>query len=393
MRRRRLVYLATVLAGIPAAAAGQRVDTLERTVVVPGVVHRHVRYEGPWDVHVVEVDLRQPGLVVRAVHANDQLRGRETVSAISRRKSTDAATVVAAINADFFNLRTGEAENNQIVDGEIWKAVQVNESPADSGHHIHTQVAVRDDGRVLFDKFIFGGTLLRPGGRLLRIDGINSRGTRSANVLYTQRVGAFTPWDSAEATIDVRLRRVSQAGDTVIFQVASYPFSGGTARLSDGAVLSLPRSIDSVREVPGPGEMVRLIAGFRPSSARLRSLVGAWPRLVLHGQSVADSSDRIEATTPALSVTRHPRSGVGISRDSATLYLVTVDGRQESSSGVSLVEFARVMQNLGIYEGVNLDGGGSTTMVVNEKVVNHPSDLTGERTISNALLVVQTRHD
>jgi hypothetical protein len=393
MRQCCLVHLATVLAGIPAVAAGQRIDTMTRAVVVPGVVHRHLVYEGPWDVHVIEVDLRQPGLVVRAAHANDQLRGRETVSGISRRKSSDSAMVVAAINADFFNLKTGEAENNQIVDGEIWKAVQVNETPTDSGHHIRTQVAVRADGRLLLEKFVFRGTLVRPGGGVVRIDAINSRPTRSATVLYTGRFGPMTPWDSSGSTIDVRLRPVSRAGDTVTFQVASFPFSGGTARLSDGAALSLPRDIDSVHDVPRPGEMVRFVAGFRPSTAPLRALIGGWPRLILHGQSVADSADRIESTSAAFSVTRHPRSGVGISRDSATLYLVTVDGRQESSSGVSLVDFAKLMLSLGIYEGVNLDGGGSTTMIVAGKVVNHPSDLTGERTISNALLVVQTRHD
>jgi exopolysaccharide biosynthesis protein len=99
----------------------------------------------------------------------------------------------------------------------------------------------------------------------------------------------------------------------------------------------------------------------------------------------------LEGTFPRFSVTRHPRTGVGFSRDSTTLYLITVDGRSESSSGMSLAEFASLMQVLGVAQGLNLDGGGSTTLVIRGHVVNHPSDSTGERTVGNALLVTRRR--
>lgn len=56
---------------------------------------------------------------------------------------------------------------------------------------------------------------------------------------------------------------------------------------------------------------------------------------------------------------------------------------------MSLTEFARLMLQVGVYEGLNLDGGGSTTMVIDGRVVNHPSDPGGERAVGNALLVVQ----
>ncbi|HKW49748.1 MAG TPA: phosphodiester glycosidase family protein, partial [Gemmatimonadaceae bacterium] len=79
------------------------------------------------------------------------------------------------------------------------------------------------------------------------------------------------------------------------------------------------------------------------------------------------------------------------SRDSSRLYLVTVDGRSESSSGMSLAEFASVMQALGVAQGLNLDGGGSTTLVLRGRVVNQPSDSTGERKVGDALLVTRKR--
>jgi exopolysaccharide biosynthesis protein len=67
---------------------------------------------------------------------------------------------------------------------------------------------------------------------------------------------------------------------------------------------------------------------------------------------------------------------------------MTVDGRRESEGGMSLVELAQTMIKLGAYEAMNFDGGGSTTMVVEGKVVNRPSDQTGERAVGAALLVV-----
>ena len=85
----------------------------------------------------------------------------------------------------------------------------------------------------------------------------------------------------------------------------------------------------------------------------------------------------------------HPRTIVGFSRDSATLFLLTVDGRQEKSVGMTLVEAATMMKKLGAWNAMNFDGGGSTTMVIGGEVVNTPSDATGEREVGNALVVVR----
>ena len=80
-----------------------------------------------------------------------------------------------------------------------------------------------------------------------------------------------------------------------------------------------------------------------------------------------------------------------VGADGKTLYLMTVDGRRESEGGMSLVELAQTMLRLGAYEAMNFDGGGSTTMVVDGKVVNRPSDATGERAVGSALLIVLDR--
>jgi hypothetical protein len=82
---------------------------------------------------------------------------------------------------------------------------------------------------------------------------------------------------------------------------------------------------------------------------------------------------------------KHPRTAVGLSRDRRTLYMMVIDGRTSISVGVTLKELAGFMKDLGAYDAVNLDGGGSTAMWVQAKgVVNNPSD-GSERVVANHL--------
>ncbi len=84
---------------------------------------------------------------------------------------------------------------------------------------------------------------------------------------------------------------------------------------------------------------------------------------------------------------RHPRTGLGLSRDHTRLYLVVVDGRSSTSVGMTCAELAALLLELGAWEAINLDGGGSTTMYVEGLgVVNRPSD-GHERVVGNHLAI------
>ena len=134
------------------------------------------------------------------------------------------------------------------------------------------------------------------------------------------------------------------------------------------------------------GDIVTVVATMTPGGTP-HALVGGWPRIVRNGVSVAAASDSVEGTGPKFSAARHPRSAVGISRGGDTLLFVVVDGRQGSSVGMTLTELAHAMLGLGAWNALNLDGGGSTTLVVDDGVVNSPSDPTGERAVGDVLLL------
>jgi hypothetical protein len=115
--------------------------------------------------------------------------------------------------------------------------------------------------------------------------------------------------------------------------------------------------------------------------------VGGYPELLDRGVRVGDLAvgDR-----PAFAASRHPRTAVGYDPVSKRLWLVVVDGRQAPhSSGMTLPELAALMEAFGAAEALNLDGGGSSVMVVLGSARNRPSDEAGERPVVNALALVR----
>ena len=357
------------------AGTGAAVETRE---VHPAVRHiRMVREEGPWVINVLEVNLNDSSVVVGSVRAREHVRERETTSSMARRSQDSLWTVLGAVNADFFES-DGESVSHQIADGLIVQAV--------ARPLVRSQFAVTRGGRCLIEEFDYSGRAIFPAGEVLPISAVNkwkrTRGLIAFNRYAMPAERVDTP---AAAVREVRLRNVLTRADTLLY------VPGDLSR--DGEFLVLRWLADSLN-VPTVtlADTVRVLHRFLPDRGPLSVLVGGLPRLVIDGGSVADREELREGSSGEFATRRHPRSGVGFSRDSTMLYLVAVDGRQQASLGMTLAEFAGLMISLGIYQGLNLDGGGSTTMVVGDSVVNSPSDLTGERPVSNALLIRARRH-
>ena len=100
---------------------------------------------------------------------------------------------------------------------------------------------------------------------------------------------------------------------------------------------------------------------------------GAWqvltfgPALVKDGQVTVSSSDEV-----GRAMTSNPRTAIGQISEGHYL-LVVSDGRTKESTGLSLRQLAELMQSLGAQIAYNLDGGGSSTMVFQGRVVNNPT--------------------
>lgn len=124
---------------------------------------------------------------------------------------------------------------------------------------------------------------------------------------------------------------------------------------------------------------------FKPGDGQMALGMARWALLLRDGKSVAPAGKD-----------QAPRTAIGVTKERDQAFLIVVDGRQKGrSEGVTLAELAGLLAELGAHEAINLDGGGSTTMVAQQpdgtyKILNRPSDLyplSVERAVGTHLVV------
>lgn len=267
------------------AADSETIDT-----IAPGLVYRCRRIaHGPWLMHVVSIDLRKAAVGLEAVRATDHMRGRERVSDMARRLASAGRAPLVAINADFFDLATGEIENNNVVHGDWVKGVLDSDSPHDEFDNAHTQLAIDARGLPHIARFRLAGTVTAR-GRSAPLVGINYRPPHTPGlVLYTSYFGALTPSDSQLGA------RVDRPIDP-------------DAR--PGAALPNARSGDSVRPPPS-------VSQLRADSARRASLQATAEAMELPLTAVGRLGDTLMFETGAPSV--HHGGGTAIPPNGALL--------------------------------------------------------------------------
>jgi hypothetical protein len=237
---------------------------------------------------------------------------------------------------------------------------------------------------IVFGHLKFSGYVESAQRRRFAISGMNRPRGTDEMVIYTpefHRTTLTTP-DGVEA-ISRRNRITSirdRAGSSVI-PLDGYVISAcGSAREWVLANLRTESSVRLVTKLTHSGNE------RSDSWKRAAFIVGGGPQLIKEGRvAITFESEKV---APRFVSDRHPRTAIARLNDGLML-LATVDGRQPGvSAGMSLPEFADLLLEFGATEAINLDGGGSTTMVVHGKVVNSPSDQSGERPVSDAILVL-----
>ena len=115
----------------------------------------------------------------------------------------------------------------------------------------------------------------------------------------------------------------------------------------------------------------------------LRCAVSFGPVIIINGNAT------IKSGTGGWGM--QPRTAIAQRKDGAILMLV-IDGRQKGSLGATLRQVQDILLDNGAYNAFNLDGGASATMVYNEKLINKPSDIMGERYVPNAFIVTKAKN-
>jgi hypothetical protein len=331
---------------------------------------------GPLVARVLEVD---PGSIdVVVAHARDAAMGLETTRDLARRHGA-----LAAVNGGFFRTSgplAGESEGVLVVDGRLL-------SEPDRGRAGVAFVLDADGrARALFDRLGFCAELELAeeegeSSAPIALDGIDRERRTGEVILYTPEfhLTTLTGSDGVEAI----------ARQSIVSEIRRE--RGSSPIPADGVVLSFDAAAaESARLRPGMefGIDTRLLP-LAGDPARLweraSGALGAGPLLLAGGRRALDPAR--ESISRVFTEARHPRTAVAARVDGSLLF-VTVDGRApDSSVGMTLAELTDFLLSLGASDAVNLDGGGSTTMVVRGETINRTSDPTGDRANGDAILL------
>jgi hypothetical protein len=328
--------------------------------VAPGLEYsRETRVEpqGPVQVHVLTARLDEPGLVL------DQVSGAAVPARAPLSQWVRADGAVAGVNADFFDIGDTGAPLGVGVD----RQQQLLHGPR-SGWINSFLIDSAGIARVTQDRV--QARIVPRGASTMTISNFNSP------VVAKDGIGLYTAsWGRASggSVVDgaTQYRQVSVRGGVV--RSNHVTLSKGSA--ISGALLvgrgAGARRLQSLRV----GQSVRIEKSL---SLGARVAVGGSVQLIRGGEVLTADNGEL-----------HPRTAIGIDRDLRLLHLVVVDGRSESSSGMTLLQLADLLRSLGDDAALNLDGGGSSTMVAKDPagllgVRNSPSD-GSERAVPNGL--------
>ncbi len=351
-------------------------DTIFSKYVGPGMIFSKViETTKPWSINILEVDLKNPYLKLETVKANDLMAGgRETVSSMAARRNFVKHWSVGAVNGDFFDLSTGATNNLQVLNGEVIK----KERPG------YAAIGFDTTNKVFLSRPSVGGSIYLH-DTTVNIDGYNEPRSSGKIVLYNKYFGPSTGTNSNGAEIVINPVNGWIVNDTIACVVSSKTTGTGNILIPDGAaVVSGDGSAGDIFSAKVEvGDTIKIYQKVTNALPDIKEIIGGHPIVVQDGALAP-----IDPNDPLLS-NKHPRTLVGINKDTTKLFLIVVDGRQSSSVGMDVYDMVDYMTSIGIYQGMNFDGGGSSTMIVRGSLVNNPSD-GSQRADGNSLLLVST---
>ncbi|MBS1796958.1 MAG: phosphodiester glycosidase family protein [Acidobacteria bacterium] len=306
-------------------------------------------------------------------HAMDNLTGTEKTSSIATRHGA-----IAAINAGFFrfdaSIFAGDPAGVLMIDGKL-----LSESHNDRIAVLIKNFTARTD--VVF-AHLNVNYKLTIGKEEIEVSGIDRERKADELVLFTPEFSRTTLTDPQGVEIAVERNRITKISDG----------RGSTAIPADGFVISasgkLRERLLKIVKLKEKVKLTRIINAKEPKAGfdvlEAEDITNGVAQLLRNGK--IDVTWEQEKASKSFYETKHPRTALAKLKDGKIL-MITVDGRSESSGGISLENLARLLLEFGATDAMNLDGGGSTTMFLDGRVVNHPSDKEGERRIGDAILV------
>ncbi|WP_022910103.1 phosphodiester glycosidase family protein [Aestuariimicrobium kwangyangense] len=356
-------------ATVQAVHSGGSTLVVDRTTAIaPGLDLTSFRrlQPGGWVTgHVMDADLSTPSLGVDVADGGTVSGSNATIESLGRQ-----ARAVAAVNGDYFDMNATDAPVGTNVSSAGVRTISSSGRPS----------FTVSNGRAAVQALMSTATIAS-GDITERLTAVNSPGVAADQAtLFTQVWGGY----SLEGLVPVgetNLRVVRIAGGVVTASSSERSSLALSSPIAAGESVVVARGAAASRlAVVQVGSVVEVSVG---TSSPVDVAVGGSQWMIREG--VVNPVD--EATAG--------RTAIGVSKDGTRLKVVTIDGRAGDSHGMAIAELSAFMRDLGVWNALNLDGGGSTTLVARAagtsdlQLVNRPSD-GNQRLDANALVFTST---
>lgn len=349
-------------------------DVVETSTISDGVTLKNIKRldaSGWLNINIAEADLSKDYLDIKLLKNKNDISKLINVKNLANDYNTEVA-----INGDFFSWYSKDRTKGSAVGVEINDGNLIS-SPADKSSQF--AIFAKDAENDLFAGYLdCYMTVTAPNGQGEKVKAINKYDDMAEIVMYNRKWGE---------------KSVGSAGNLVEVVVKnnvveSINFDKGPVEIpEDGYVLSFLQDhtrfmLDNFKV----GDPIAFDVSYKPNFNNIKFAVGGGTMLVKDGKKAAITHNIAG---------NNPRTAIGTSADGKKVYLITVDGRQTSSIGVSLSYLADILIEYGVHNAINLDGGGSTTMAAKSfaddaiNVVNSPSE-SSLRAVSNGVGIVNT---
>ena len=325
--------------------------------VEKGVHHiKMIRYykNQPVRINIVEISRNiNSNINIEPTIASEKLNNRTKISRIAKREKA-----IVAINGGYFKPQTGVPLGTLMIDKEIYTGPIYN----------RVAMGISEDGYSMARVQLKAKVDTNIGG--LNLDNINQpRMLATHAIVYTPLWGEYTP---------------------------PTPKYGAQVVIQDGVLLKITEEQTKIPEngfvIVAPKQKLEKIKGAKrfklnikttPDWKNIDHIISGGPYLVKSGDIYVDMTAQKLAAIGG----RNPRTAIGYTKDNH-LIMLTADGREGASIGLTLMELAELMKELDCVYAMNLDGGGSTVMYVNGEVVNKPA-VQGGIPLSHTLTVTR----
>jgi len=306
-------------------------------------------------INVVEINPQlNSNISIEPVLSGNGLSGTKKVSSMVAQNNA-----IAGINASFFKPSTGTPLGTLIINEEILTGPIFDRVTLGIG---------KDEFKMA--RISLQGTINTPDGREIKIDNVNQpRMLSSYTLIYSSKWGKIAP-PSPKYGIQVAVNnnKVTEISKNSL-SIAKNGF----------VIVGSEKQLGKLKV----NDEVKIKFSTNPDWTGIKHAISGGPYLIKEGKIFIDVNDQKLGSIGG----RNPRTAVGYTQDNKFI-MITIDGRQKGSNGATFGELAEIMKKLGCINAMNLDGGSSTQMIVQNRVVNHPLNRGGSYVASGLIVKV-----